>query len=614
MTHLQGRKFQPHDVRSSAVLIALTPFENLSGDPSEEYFARGFVEDLAADLSRFGTFEVLYPRAVEVFLRPPADGSAADGLPDGAHILRGTIRRTGDVTRITTQLVNTGGRQIWADRYDATADRLLDVQDEIAARIAGALAVHVDEARLVQARRKPLANLEVYDLWLRGLDLLQRGTAVSDTEARALFERAMAIDPGYARAYAGMSLSYFNEWSCMAWERWDDTERNAYQYAQRAVALDDSDQIAQVVLARILLYRRRFDEAVHHLERAVSLNPNHADVLAHAGWGFALLGEGQRGIELTGKARRLNPRHPQWYLAAEMQSLFVAGDFPKALATALGSPYASVDLPGWLAAAAALSGDIDHARVLLDRYLTLFRERITFGRPPEPGEPLRWLMHVNPFRRKEDADKLAQGLHLAGLEQDPDDTRAEAAPHPVNAESRRPMFRSDGPFWTMAFERQEVQLTTQKGFRDLARLLSQPGVEVHCLELTNRPDEGAGDPVIDERARREIQTRIRELQREIDAADARHDLGAAERAREELDRIVEMLSGALGLGGRARRIGSAAERARSAVTWRIRSAVRKIASAHPRLGRHLDNSVRTGTFCAYDPETAVHWDVRDDSA
>jgi hypothetical protein len=296
-----------------------------------------------------------------------------------------------------------------------------------------------------------------------------------------------------------------------------------------------------------------------------------------------------------------------------MQSLFVAGDFPKALATALGTPYASVDLPAWLAAAAALSGDVDHARVLLDRYLALFKERITFGRSPETGEPLRWLMHVNPFRRKEDADRLAEGLRLAGLEQDPDDTRAEAAPHRVKSQSRRDVFRADGAFWTLVFDCQEVQLTSQKGFRDLARLLSQPAVEVHCLELANRPDEGGGDPVIDERARREIQTRIRELQREIDAADERHDLSAAERAREELDQIVETLSGALGLGGRARRIGSAAERARSAVTWRIRSAIRKIAAAHPRLGRHLDNSVRTGTFCAYEPETAVSWDVRDDA-
>jgi hypothetical protein len=158
------------------------------------------------------------------------------------------------------------------------------------------------------------------------------------------------------------------------------------------------------------------------------------------------------------------------------------------------------------------------------------------------------------------------------------------------------------------FDGLSVQLTHQKGFSDLARLLERPGVEVHCLELADRPAETSGDaPQLDERARREIQARVRDLQHEIDAADAAHDLARAERAREEFDRIVELLSGALGLGGRSRALGSAAERARSAVTWRIRSAVKKIAKAHPQLGRHLENAVRTGTFCLYEPERPVNW-------
>ena len=141
-----------------------------------------------------------------------------------------------------------------------------------------------------------------------------------------------------------------------------------------------------------------------------------------------------------------------------------------------------------------------------------------------------------------------------------------------------------------------------------AQLLARPGTEIHCLELANRPAETGGDvPVLADRARRELKTRVRDLQQEIDEADAAHDLGRADRAREELDQIVEHLSGALGLGGRARQMGSAAERARSAVTWRIRNAIRKIASAHPRLGRHLENGVRTGTFCVYEPETPTDW-------
>jgi hypothetical protein len=128
--------------------------------------------------------------------------------------------------------------------------------------------------------------------------------------------------------------------------------------------------------------------------------------------------------------------------------------------------------------------------------------------------------------------------------------------------------------------------------------------------LAGRPAELAGThEVLDERARREYRARIQDLQREIDEAARNHDTARGTRAREEMDAIVEALSGALGLGGRSRALGSAAERARSAVTWRIRSAIRKIAAVHPSLGRHLEHSVRTGTYCVYSPERPVHWTV-----
>ena len=131
---------------------------------------------------------------------------------------------------------------------------------------------------------------------------------------------------------------------------------------------------------------------------------------------------------------------------------------------------------------------------------------------------------------------------------------------------------------------------------------------MHCLELAGRPsDEGAGQPVLDERSRTELRAHARELQEEIDDADDAHDLGRAERARAELDRLVEAASQAFGLRGRPRHLGSATERARSAVTWRIRSAIRKIGGSHATLGRHLDNSVRTGTYCEYAPERRVDW-------
>jgi hypothetical protein len=266
-----------------------------------------------------------------------------------------------------------------------------------------------------------------------------------------------------------------------------------------------------------------------------------------------------------------------------------------------------VDVAAFAAASAALSGDMTTAKRQLREFLEDFRERIGFGRAAEPGEALRWLLHVNPFRRVEDGARLARGLALAGLEADPDDGRVEAVARPIALEMTA-TFRRDGSVWTLAFGGLSVQLTHQKGFLDLAQLMARPGTELHCLELADRPAETGGDvPMLDERARRELKARVRELQQEIDEADAGHDIGRAERAREELDQLVEHLSGSLGLGGRARALGSAAERARSTVTWRIRNSIKKITFAHARLGRHLENSVRTGTFCVYEPETPTTW-------
>ena len=167
---------------------------------------------------------------------------------------------------------------------------------------------------------------------------------------------------------------------------------------------------------------------------------------------------------------------------------------------------------------------------------------------------------------------------------------------------------AEGDSWRVTFGGRTVRVRDMKGIGDLAVLLARPGVEVHALELMGAQDVGgSAGPGLDERARRAYQDRIVELQREIDDTRADHDHGRAERAEVELDALVEQLSEAFGLGGRARATGSSAERARTAVTYRVRSAIRKLSQLHPDLGRHLTNAVRTGTWCAYRPERDVHW-------
>ena len=595
----------------SATTIAVLPFDNPSGDPEQEYFARGFVEDVVTNLSRFPTLEVIHPQTS--FALEPVSRSIAD-LPEalrGGYLLRGTVRRMGAVIRVAAQLVEaTSGRQVWAERFYAPAEQIFSVQDQIVAQVVSTLATSIESARLQQARRKPLTSLEVYDCWLRGLDCLRRGTVDDDERARAFFERALALDPHYARAYAGVSLSHFNEWSCQAWELWDEKERLAFDYARRAAELDDRDALVQLVLGRILVYRRRFAEAARHVDRAIELNPNDADVLAHAALCRTYLGEPEAAIGLARRAIRLNPSHPDWYLACAAFPLFFLHRYDEAVSLVSKVPRALVDLPALLAAAHAFVGDSERAAAYVEMFMSDFVEKITFGRRPELGEPLRWLLHVNPLRRPEHAEQIARGLRLAGLPADPDEGRPRALARPVRDSLGRAVFRREEAFWVLAFEGLVVHLTEVKGFHDLATLLAQPHAPIHCLELAGRFAEPRGDdPLLDERARRKLSARARELQEEVDEAEALNDRGRAERARGQLDQLVAALSRALGLGGRSRRLGSGAERARSAVTWRIRNAIRKVAAAHPALGRHLDHGVRTGTYCVYSAEKSVDWVV-----
>jgi len=174
-------------------------------------------------------------------------------------------------------------------------------------------------------------------------------------------------------------------------------------------------------------------------------------------------------------------------------------------------------------------------------------------------------------------------------------------------------FRRDGELWQLSFGGEAVHMPDLKGLHDLARLLAAPGEEIHALDLGSGADgaalQGHAGELLDDEARAAYKARIDELREERELAEAANDTVRAERAQEELDAIADALGSAYGLGGRARKAGDQAERARSAVTWRIRSAITRIEAVHPALGRHLKNSVRTGTFCSYTPEERFDWQL-----
>jgi predicted ATPase len=181
---------------------------------------------------------------------------------------------------------------------------------------------------------------------------------------------------------------------------------------------------------------------------------------------------------------------------------------------------------------------------------------------------------------------------------------------PASTSPPAAVFRREGSLWRFEFAGTEVQMPHRKGFADLAALLANPGQEIHCLDL-HGDGARAGDlgEVVDARGREEYRARAHELQAEIEDARRANDPARVERARDELAEIAEALEAAYGLGGRVRRAGDPAERARTAVAWRIRSALGKLEPEHGPLARHLRNAVRTGTWCVYDPETPVNWQL-----
>ena len=219
----------PESAQARKICIAVLPFESLSASSDDDYFTRGFVEDLITDLAHFQSLQVISAYSSQ---RIGAEArSAFDVARELAidYLLKGNLRHGSDQVRIIAQLLDVSdGRIVWAERYDAPMDTIFEIQDEIIEQVVGAISRQIDSVLLAAARKKPLTNLAAYDCWLRGMDQIKLGTPEADKEARHIFKQALEIDPNYSRAYAGLSLSHFNDWSCQLWEQWEETAQRAY--------------------------------------------------------------------------------------------------------------------------------------------------------------------------------------------------------------------------------------------------------------------------------------------------------------------------------------------------------------------------------------------------
>ena len=267
--------------------IAVLPFTNMSGDPEQEFFADGIVEDITTALSQVRSLFVTARNSSFTYKGKTVDVKQVRRELGVRYVVEGSIRRSGSRLRITVQLAETEqGSNVWAERYDRTLDDLFDVQDEITAQVVGAIEPQLLAAEAHRLERRPTNDLEAWECAMRALPHIWKLTVEETEMAQDWLRRAIERDPHYAYAHALMGWTYVKLWPVVGTDRQPEVVRTAEHYARAAALLDEHEPWVYLVYGQIHMRRRETQEAVQALNSAISLNPNFA--MAHAYLGFAL--------------------------------------------------------------------------------------------------------------------------------------------------------------------------------------------------------------------------------------------------------------------------------------------------------------------------------------
>lgn len=394
---------------SQRVAIAVLPFDDPSADPSQDYFANGITEDLITDLSKVSGLLVVARNSAFAYQdsNEPAD---TIGRTLGVRfLLRGSLRRDGEQLRLNVRLLDShDGRTLWAERYDRRLTDVFRIQDELTAQIVSALQVELapaDQRRLV---RNHEASVAAYDELLQGNDHYGRRSFHDNELAKEHYQRAIELDPEFARAYAALALAYSRD----AVDGWRPGARASMERAaalvDQAMQLDPKVPQIYFVHSQIALYRGDLAEAVRQAEEAIALSPGYADAYAMLGLVLHYAGRPVEGLDEIERAVRLNPRLPSIYRLVRGVLHYALGDYPRAIAdlepaTPMNPTYQMLRL--WLAAAYAGSGRIEEAQWEATELLAL-----------NPSFTLEHVETVFPIRDPEYRERLIGDLRKSGLD------------------------------------------------------------------------------------------------------------------------------------------------------------------------------------------------------
>jgi adenylate cyclase len=291
--------------------IAVLPFQNMSGDPEQEYFADGMAEDIITALSRIRQFTVMARNSTFTYKGQAVDVQAVSKDLGVRYVLEGSVRKAGNKVRVSAQLIEgSTGNHLWAENYDRELEDIFAVQDEITQTVVGAIAPEITDAEIENARRKPPNDLDAWDCYLRGMWYFYSRKSGDFNRAQELFYKAVELDPSLAAAYAGAAMVHYFQNSAIGDSDAENHLEDGFAMATRAVELDDDDAAARVALGCLHLGRGEPEAARLQLEKAVDLNPSDGYAIRWLATAYSWFGEPEAAIPLLERSLSVSPRDP----------------------------------------------------------------------------------------------------------------------------------------------------------------------------------------------------------------------------------------------------------------------------------------------------------------
>jgi TolB-like protein/Flp pilus assembly protein TadD len=363
--------------------IVVLPFDNLGPDSGQQYLADGITEDLTTNLSRFPDMLVISRNTAFTYRDKPLDTRQIGRELGVRYVLRGSVRRSAKWVRVNAQLIDAeADGHLWAERFDRNLSNLFELQDEVAAAIAGAIEPELLKSERNRIARRPLQTEDAYEFYQRGLWHFYRYTKEDSAEAQALFRRALAMDAQYPHPTAQLAITLCNA----AYLGWVDhvalNYAEAYELSQRAVSLDARYPAAHFALGLVCMWTHRSDPAISSFQEAINLNPSYAAAHVLLGQMHLYRGHPEQAIALAEKGIRLSPKDPRLFiwLPALAGAHYQLGQYAQAVEAGRRSWMLNRNWPAGLryaVAGLAQLGRIEEAKAALEE-LRLINPNLAF--------------------------------------------------------------------------------------------------------------------------------------------------------------------------------------------------------------------------------------------